>query len=1657
MAKKKVRLDDNLDTFDDDLGLDDDLDKLFADLDLTESPPPKNKREAVLRSLKDGSKGIKEAFTDKNSLETAHKIATAAIPRRLSTEYNTVADIGTSVRDELVTAAKSLKAEGRQVIDRVNAILPENSAIKRALNKLNEKMGRDDSRPEITADKAALQAEHIASSISETLGQQAKTEQINNLIRDNIELSRHKTTTDLMSEMTSELKQTRKFQYEVANAYYRKSLELQYKHLFVSKEQSEVLKIGIDTLKNQLESIVINTSLPEVVKIRKTEKLKETLQTRISEDVSDFFYSRYNPLTSLKKNLVDKIKTSAKSFKDGLSGGGGGMSELLDTAKDMGGAGGVSKSRLLGTILAESLRDNAAFLGGEALSRTKAGSKGVFAIKDFLADPTARLSEMIKDTYKTDDLGKRSISNIIKGSALEGVTNLMGTQQQNKVVLDHQNLEDATIFDGRAHASIVKVIPGLLSKIYGEVKSIRTKSSTPEKNEVYFDHEHHTFTSKRGLIANAKAELSTRLSGNVMNHIKNFISLLNSNGLNIGIRGEQTIANSFLKYLMSYSSKVNPSSLLSKNFLSFVDPRYSRHYYSAMSRLLEEAKNDPAIMDDLIYILDSARKGIPNINKRIKDLHAAGLTDVVKELGIVNQNMLTKEFVYDEEGSRKLTLAALSDISASDYQKLKADESIKNKANPENAFLYRAKEGIKSATSKSKEFIDDEMSPLKQNFKSKAKKVKERLSKEVTIEDLRTQFFNSKEYADGKIKDFSEWLTASGYADNLSTMKASRKAEYDQAKKQTETIFKKAEEKIEETKEKIKETLKDERPVEELREEFFESKEYLSGKVKTFKEWLIAIGYEPGKESVRKNIGTAFSKARKMDKAAMGAIPGVFKSGLSGFSKILGGGKETLSFATKQANKLTQDILGIGDDNKVKQALAKTRGIDKAIMKAIPSALMSTFKLPFTLMGKSLELLVKDKDKDGKERRAGDWRGRLDDIGKDKELKNRKSLKTGMMDFLKNNKALTVSAGVLGIYGFMRTMNISIDDIKEFGSGLVSGVKSIASTTRNIYDAVAPIVSTLVNLGVKIGQGIGSVATGMMGVIEKIIPDWMKPKGFSKSTEIEYDEAGNPIPPSSYDKDSDASNMGKYAAYAAAGALAYKPVKGLVKLGVGAYKVAKGAAGLTMGAARGVRTVGKATAATASAVTKSPGKIMGVLNSMKGTINKKLGPKAGKVVAAKLSAKIAARAVPFAGMALLAYDAAVIAKDMISNGTDFKSAVSKQILGFDLYSDYSVAADDNGKLIKPDEEKFIKDKQVSDYDNMKSFEQNRVEQFKASAVYSNPVNNVTAGRPKVREGYRGPTDRNSILTLLDEVSAETGVNPDLLKTVAAIESGLDPNAKAETSTATGLFQFIKSTWNAVVGKHGSKYGIPKNANPLDPKYNALMGAEYIKDNAEKLASSNKKPNATDVYLAHFLGAGGARRFLSANPYTTAANMMPAAAKANRNIFYSSTGRPKTVGEIYDDFNNKMYTKAIAFGINPPVNGVVRNSTALADAAEQYEKRNAIAPSKTHTNVTSSTPSLATASRQPNAISTAKQTTSGAREELAESNKTLVNMTSILEKSLNTQVRMADTLDNILSVSIRNNEEFKNMLNTVGSIRNNTPTNNVTSLPDPVVNLRKRAY
>lgn len=192
---------------------------------------------------------------------------------------------------------------------------------------------------------------------------------------------------------------------------------------------------------------------------------------------------------------------------------------------------------------------------------------------------------------------------------------------------------------------------------------------------------------------------------------------------------------------------------------------------------------------------------------------------------------------------------------------------------------------------------------------------------------------------------------------------------------------------------------------------------------------------------------------------------------------------------------------------------------------------------------------------------------------------------------------------------------------------------------------------------------------------------------------------------------------------------------------------------------------------------------------------------------------------------------------------------------------------------------------------------------------------------------------SQITGAIRQASQSTGISFQYLLTTAKIESGLNPAAQASTSSARGLYQFIDQTWLGTVKQEGATLGYGQYADAIsknsdgryevadpgmrsaimklrsDPEASAMMAGAFSRANAFQLTGTiGRRPTEGELYIAHFLGPDGAGKMINAadsRPEANAARLFPAAAAANRSIFYDSAGNARSVGEVYAKLTGKF--------------------------------------------------------------------------------------------------------------------------------------------------------
>jgi len=209
--------------------------------------------------------------------------------------------------------------------------------------------------------------------------------------------------------------------------------------------------------------------------------------------------------------------------------------------------------------------------------------------------------------------------------------------------------------------------------------------------------------------------------------------------------------------------------------------------------------------------------------------------------------------------------------------------------------------------------------------------------------------------------------------------------------------------------------------------------------------------------------------------------------------------------------------------------------------------------------------------------------------------------------------------------------------------------------------------------------------------------------------------------------------------------------------------------------------------------------------------------------------------------------------------------------------------------------------------------------------------------------------KQAVGAAIQRASEATGADFGFLMRTAARESGYNPSARAPTSSAAGLFQFVEQTWLGALKRHGAKHGYSGYADliqdsgdgrlsvsgadakkavlalRLDPRAASLMAGELAGENSSYLKGRvGREPTSGELYIAHFLGPKGSADLIEASqsrPAAVAASLFPEAASANPAIFYRD-GRPASVAEVYANLTGAQFSAPAVASPLPAQDGPV---------------------------------------------------------------------------------------------------------------------------------------
>ncbi len=181
-----------------------------------------------------------------------------------------------------------------------------------------------------------------------------------------------------------------------------------------------------------------------------------------------------------------------------------------------------------------------------------------------------------------------------------------------------------------------------------------------------------------------------------------------------------------------------------------------------------------------------------------------------------------------------------------------------------------------------------------------------------------------------------------------------------------------------------------------------------------------------------------------------------------------------------------------------------------------------------------------------------------------------------------------------------------------------------------------------------------------------------------------------------------------------------------------------------------------------------------------------------------------------------------------------------------------------------------------------------------------------------------------------------GIVDQFVHRIITIESANRCNASNPLSTAVGLGQFIESTWMTTVRIHRPDLLAGRSRQQvldlrLDCNLSRIMTTSFTRDNAAVLSRSGAPITPGNLYLAHFLGVGGAVKAITGSPSRSITDVF-GVSHVRANPFESG----KSVGYLVSWAAQKMGSKAAM--APAPTNSASSAKDASKDAAAHPDQK-----------------------------------------------------------------------------------------------------------------------
>lgn len=494
------------------------------------SEPPKDDRHPATKFTGAFVDGVKENLLNPS---TQARFIRSVLPEGYNTTLDMADGVATGAKEILDEARKAtkpiikdLKRGTRLILPKVEAVLPD-SLVKRLESFAKEDDSRQQARSltpdEVEANATNVELGSIFNAHMEAQKNREAQTKAEQQIKDTAFLKQGTDNLMIQAQLQENLKRLVDYNDQVNANYQRKSLELQFKHYFVSRRLLNTMEKHLAISETAYTTISKNTGLPDILKYKDHEKMVDQLKTqifgRVTEPMSEWYRGIGQRIVKKAKGEINSFfgsigshindaVTGAQDIQDSLSG-------QLDTVRDMGGDAAVDDLRL--NIAGSGVGSMASnYVINKLIDpiKKKIAANEILSASDVdLMTKLARMPMRMKEfaNSSTDEFNWLGVGKDILKSTIG--RNEVQTMVQKSGV---DELEKQAYMTNKTIRTWEEVIPGWLSKIHREVKVISTGDANAEQE--YFSFESSKFETATAL----KTKIRDRVAGSAQKNTLEF-------------------------------------------------------------------------------------------------------------------------------------------------------------------------------------------------------------------------------------------------------------------------------------------------------------------------------------------------------------------------------------------------------------------------------------------------------------------------------------------------------------------------------------------------------------------------------------------------------------------------------------------------------------------------------------------------------------------------------------------------------------------------------------------------------------------------------------------------------------------------------------------------------------------------------------------------------------------------------------------------------------------------------------------------------------------------------------------------------------------------------------------------------------------------------